>query len=122
MTAVIETDNLRRDFTFNLKLTDPGRKVEVKKGDWIGCFLPYPRHYVDPFEIVDGCTLFDPEQIEEERRQGTEFGRLRTTEDIDNPHQNGRLYFNGVDASGCPFSDHQKRLDKRTHSNEIPKP
>ena len=35
MTGVVETDNLRRDFTFNLKVTRPNFPIEIAVGDVI---------------------------------------------------------------------------------------
>ena len=49
MTGVVETDNLRRDFTFNLKITRPNTEIIINKGDLVGCVLPIPRHFVDKF-------------------------------------------------------------------------
>jgi len=68
LTGVVECDNLRRDFTFNLKLTRPYYKVSIKKGDWIGCFIPTPRYFVDSFDMVDAKDYMVREQIEEEQK------------------------------------------------------
>jgi hypothetical protein len=51
MTGVIETDNIRRDFTFNLKVTVPNLKISVRKGDPLGAFLPIPRNFVENFSL-----------------------------------------------------------------------
>lgn len=113
MTGVVETDNLRRDFTFNLKLTRPGHKVRINKGDLIGCVLPIPRYYPDSFSIKQADELFTQEQIDEENLMGLKFGHERVTEDRDKPHGNGRRYYNGEDADGNKFACHQKSV-KRT--------
>ena len=42
MTGVIETDNLRRNFIFGLKITEPNLKIEFKKGEPIACFIVLP--------------------------------------------------------------------------------
>jgi hypothetical protein len=110
MTGVVETDNLRRDFTFNLKITRPDTEIIINKGDYIGCVLPIPRHFVDKFELVNGYDIFTNEQIEEEQRAMHDFGVERSTKDIYKPHGNGRRYFKGEDVYGCPFSDHQNKL------------
>lgn len=110
LTGVIETDNLRRDFTFNLKLTDPGRTIHVRKGDWLGAFIPIPRYFVDKFEIKYGLDVFDEELINNDLLDGEELGRQRNNEDQEKPHQSGRKYFNGEHAFGCPYPDHQKRV------------
>ena len=110
MTGVIETDNLRRDFTFNLKFTRAEHWIHVKRGDWIGCVIPIPRYYVDSFEMVDGREYLTREQIEEEIKCMKDFGIERTTTDVNKPHASGRRYFNGEDVYGNQFSDHQKRV------------
>jgi hypothetical protein len=126
MTGVIETDNLRRDFTFNLKLTDPGRKVRVRKGDWLGAFIPIPRYFVDSFEIVNAKDLFSEDIVDNEIFDGDELARQRNDEDKERPHESGRKYFNGEHAFGCPYPDHQKRVPAKLSIQEtgleFPKP
>ena len=110
MAGVIETDNLRRDFTFNLKVTRKNEKIIINKGDYIGCVLPIPRYFVDGFELQNGYDVFTKEEIEEEQQVMREFGVERSTKDIEKPNGNGRRYFNGEDVRGCPFHDHQTKL------------
>lgn len=111
MTAVVETDNLRRDFTFNLKITRRNHIIRISKGDCIGYFMPYPRHFIDKYKLVGGYDIFSSELIKEEQRCGQDFGTERRIEDTKKPHGNGRRYFNGEDVYGNKFPDHQKRLD-----------
>jgi len=108
MTGVVEADNLRRDFTFNLKLTRANFEVHVKKGELIGCVLPTPRHFVDSFHLKKGEALFAESAIEEERKAMRDFGQERATEDKLKPRSNGRRYFKGEDVYGNSFDDHQK--------------
>ena len=79
MTGVIETDQIRRDFTFNFKITIPNQKITIKKGDPVGAFIPIPRYFVEKFEI--GLVVVD-----EEQRCGVEqkesLKKLRTTVDV----------------------------------------
>lgn len=110
MTGVIETDNLRRDFTFNLKLTRPYHWVSVKKGDWIGCVIPTPRYFIDSFEMLDAKDYLTAEQIDEEINCSKDFGKERENEDKEKPQAAGRRYFNGEDVYGNKFEDHQKRV------------
>lgn len=110
MTGVVETDNLRRDFTFNLKITRPNTEIIINKGEYIGCVLPIPREFVDKFELVNGYDIFTTEQIEEEQKVMYDFGIERSTKDIHKPNGNGRRYFKGEDVYGCPFSNHQNKL------------
>ena len=108
--AVVETDNLRRDFTFNLKIIKPGVEVSVKKGDLISAIVPVPRYFVDAFEIVSGEDIFSPEMLREEQLQGDKFAGERSGPDQKKPHQVGKLYWRGRDADGRNFPDHQRKL------------
>jgi hypothetical protein len=78
MSGVIETDNLRRDFTFNLKLTRPNHKINIKKGDLIGCVLPIPRYFPDSFEVANGRKLFTEDEIRQEEEMKAEFYEYET--------------------------------------------
>ena len=51
MTGVIETDNLRRNFTFNLKIQMPNIRVTVPAGTPLAGFIPIPRYFADNFEL-----------------------------------------------------------------------
>lgn len=113
MTGVIETDNLRRDFTFNLKVTRPNHKILIKKGDYIGCVIPTPRYFIDGFDLEKGEDVLTKEEIELERKAMRDFGIERSQVDKSKPHGNGRRYFNGEDVYGCPFLDHQKKVRKK---------
>jgi hypothetical protein len=111
MTAVIETDNLRRDFTFNLRLTRPNYTVTIKKGDIIGCVIPYPRHFIDDFQIINADKILSEQEMEAERQCAIDFGKERNEVDKDKKYGNGRRYFNGEDAYGTKFEDHQTSLE-----------
>lgn len=108
MTGVVECDNLRRDFTFNIKCTRPHHVVEIKKGDWIGAFIPIPRYFVDGFEMVDARGFIPEAELQEEFEISNEFGTERQTTDLEKPHQAGRRYALGEDVRGNRFADHQK--------------
>lgn len=110
MVGVVETDNLRRDFTFNLKVTRPNTEISFKRGEIIGAFIPLPRYFVESFDIKLAEDLFSDEQIQMERDTMLRFGELREKDDADKPHGAGRLYFKGLDAWGNKFDDHQKSM------------
>lgn len=110
MTGIIETDNLRRDFTFNLKITRKNHEIIINKGDYIGCVIPTPRYFIDSFDLEQGENLFTPREIEEERKAMSDFGKERSTTDIKKPHGAGRRYFNGEDVYGNKFKDHQSKI------------
>tara|TARA_B100000214_G_scaffold5112_1_gene3815 strand:+ start:8251 stop:9594 length:1344 start_codon:yes stop_codon:yes gene_type:complete len=113
MTGVIETDNLRRDFTFNLKLTRPGHTVHVKKGEFIGCVIPIPRYFVDSFEWKVAEELFRTEDVWKGRKAKSDFGLERRFEDPDKPNRNGLRYRKGVDIYGNEFPDHQVSMKRK---------
>jgi len=104
MSAVVETDQLRRDFTFNLKVMTPNRDFFIPKGTPIGCVLPYPRHFIDNYKIA----LHPPgEAFANERKTMQNFAKARTSYDQGTP---GMLYMKGVDIYGNKFAEHQKSL------------
>lgn len=114
MTGVVETDNLRRDFTFNLKITRPNHPIEIQVGDVLAGFIPYPRGFVEQFELVDGSKLFSAEQIAEEQQAARDFGRERSEVDVLRPDGVGRRYHRGEDIYGNPFEhSHQTNLTGR---------
>jgi hypothetical protein len=112
MSGVVETDNLRRDFTYNLRLTRSNYKVRIHQGDYIGCIIPYPRHFIDKFTIVDAKSLFNENEIEEEIKCITDFGLERSKLDKMKSKGNGKRYWRGEDVYGNKFLDHQTSLDK----------
>ena len=112
MTGVVEADNLRRDFTFNLRITRKNHPVQIKTGDPIGCFIPYPRHFIDQYQIVNATNTLTAEQLEIERETIRLFGQERSVEDKHKKHGNGKRYWRGVDIYGNKFKDHQTTLDQ----------
>lgn len=113
MTGVVETDNLRRDFTYNLRVTRPNYTVRVNKGDYIGCVIPYPRHFIDMYKITDAAGVISQEDIEAERESTIKLGIERSTVDIKKRDRNGKRYWRGIDVYDNKFSDHQNHLDKK---------
>lgn len=107
MTGVVETDNLRRNFTFNLKIQIPNIKVEVPKGAPIAAFIPVPRYFSDRFELKFAEELFSEEKIEEEIKTREDFLKHRNEVEPTLPNKVGRFYFNGKDVYGNKFLDHQ---------------
>ena len=110
MTGVVETDQIRRDFTFNLKITVPNYKVKVKKGDPLGAFIPIPRYFVDSFEVKLVTDVFDKQLHNNEVEESKKMGEERSTIDVDKPHLAGRRYFNGIYTTGERYIDHQKKI------------
>lgn len=110
MTGVIECDQIRRDFTFNIKITIPNIKISVKKGDALGAFIPIPRYFVDNFEVDLAENYFDKNIIANEIKEVFSLNEERLGPDIGKPHQSGRRYFNGIHSDDTKYKDHQKRL------------
>jgi len=111
MTACVETDQLRRDFTFNLKITRKDYLVQVKKGDPIGYVLPYPRHFVDQYKLLINEEAFPRDVIEDERLTSMLFGEERAKIDFNYAGGVGGRYMRGEDIYGNKLPDHQKSLD-----------
>jgi hypothetical protein len=112
MTGVVETDNLRRDFTYNLRITRPNYKIKINKGNYIGCVIPYPRHFIDNFTVTNAMDILSEQEVQIERDCAKAFGLERSTVDIKKKHRNGKRYWRGEDIYGNKFDDHQTGLDK----------
>jgi hypothetical protein len=111
MTAVVEADNIRRDFTFNLQIVEPNKKVIVKKGDVLAAFMPIQRYFIDNFSIKPVGEIFNNQTIQKEIKDMSELGRQRDKEDPPGPPF-GRKYFKGIHAFGEKFKDHQIKVKK----------
>ncbi len=109
MDAVVETDNLRRDFTFNIKITRPQMDIFFAKGTPLGCILPYPRFFLDKYKIE---TLTDPIELSKAIETTNNFFRERlvhrNSEYIETPQMR---YMEGKDIYDTYFDQHQKSLD-----------
>ncbi|HEY9676998.1 MAG TPA: DUF6065 family protein [Drouetiella sp.] len=109
MDAIVETDNLRRDFTFNIKITRPQMDILFEKGTPLGCILPYPRYFLDEFKIEP---LTDPVELKKAIETTNNFFRERIV------HRNSEYiltpqnrYMEGKDIYDNYFDEHQKTLD-----------
>jgi hypothetical protein len=111
MTGVIETDNLRWLFTFNLKLQQPNVETFFPKGIPLSTFIPIPRYYADSFDLIDFEDLVTEDEYTEELQASIDFAYKRIEVDKDLPGKSGRDYYLGKDVYGNIFPDHQ--LPKR---------
>ena len=116
MTGVIETDNIRRDFTFNIKMTLKQHTVKVKKGDPLGAFIPIPRNYVENFNVVPAVDIFDKDIVQMDVNESQMLGRERRTRDREKPHGAGRRYFKGYHTNDTQFNNHQKKNNIRSNT------
>lgn len=112
LTAVVETDNLRRDFTFNLKVTRVNEWINIKKGQPIAAVLPYPRRFIDYFSVKLATDIIEKDIIEEERRTIQYFAKERVEVDSKYAGANGFRYMDGQDIYGIRFKTHQKKLEE----------
>ncbi len=108
MTGVVETDNLRRSFTFNLKIQIPNIRVNIVAGYPLGAFIPIPRYYSDKFNLDFAENLFDKEIVDEEIRADKDTGKYRDEVEPNLKNRVGKHYMQGKDVYGNIFKDHQK--------------
>jgi tetratricopeptide (TPR) repeat protein len=104
MNAIVETDNLRRDFTFNIKVTRPHLDIYIPRGTPLGCLLPYPRYFLDGYSMAE---LKDGEELQKAQRTINYFAEERDKFD-DSPRMR---YMEGIDIYNIEFEHHQKTLD-----------
>jgi len=109
MTGVIESDNLRRGFSFNLKVQQPGITTIIKKGTPIAAFIPVPRYFSDSFEIKNAEDIFSEDVIIEEINASVDASIHREVMEEILPNNVGKLYNDGIDVYGNKFPDHQKK-------------
>jgi hypothetical protein len=107
MTGTIETDNIRRNFTFNMKIQIPNIKIRFPAGTPLAAFIPIPRYFPDKFELKIAEDIFDKEVMDEEYRVMEQIDNHRKTVEPTKPYGVGRLYFRGLDGDGNKFKDHQ---------------
>jgi len=108
MTGVIETDNLRRGFTFNLKIQMPNITTTIPAGFPLAAFIPIPRYYCDKFNLDFAENLFSKEIVDEEVKAENDAEAYRKNVEPTLKNNVGKLYMQGKDVYGNPFKDHQK--------------
>jgi hypothetical protein len=115
VSGVVETDNLRRSFTFNIKVTTLNKKISIKKGDWLAAFIPVQRNFVEKFKLVPGKELFSQEILDNEKKNNVALAWQRNNHkdfggDGGKINGSGRRYFKGIHADGSSYKNHQKRI------------
>jgi len=108
MTGVIETDNLRQNFTFNLKIQMPNIKITIPAGYPLATFMPIPRYYCDKFNLDFAENIFNKEIIDEELLAIKDTREYRETVEPTLKHGVGKRYMQGKDVYLNTFKDHQK--------------
>lgn len=119
MSGVIESDNLRMSFTFNLKLT-PNVKVSVNKGDIIAAFIPIERSYVENYKLVNFEDIYTKEIYDNESNDLDKFNKERSNL-LKNQGKSvlGRRYFYGKNMDDTEYKDHQKGKIKTERGSTI---
>jgi hypothetical protein len=111
MTGVVETDNLRQMFTFNLKVQMPGITVRIPKGFPVAAFIPIPRYFADEFSLINAEEYFTKDIYEEELKADEDHKKIRDSSNSkvsDNTkYEADKLYMKGKDIYGNSFEDHQ---------------
>ena len=108
MNGIVETDNLRRNFTFNLKIQVPNVQVNIPAGFPLAAFIPIPRYYADSFELKHAEDIFSEQVVNEESQANKDSNAYRETIEPTLPLGVGRHYFQGKDVYDNKFPDHQK--------------
>jgi hypothetical protein len=108
MTGVVETDNLRRNFTFNLKVQMPNIRVTVPAGYPLAAFMPIPRYYSDEFNLDFAENIFSEEVVDEEIKADNDAGDYRAKMEPTLKDGVGKHYMQGKDVYENKFKDHQK--------------
>jgi hypothetical protein len=108
MTGVVETDNLRRNFTFNLKVQIPNIEVVIPAGYPLAAIIPVPRYFCDSFELKLDSDVFPKNIILEEFNASRDSDIARSTVESKMKNGVGKSYLNGLDVYGNKFLDHQK--------------
>lgn len=111
MSGVIETDNLRSVFTFNLRVLTPNKEIKIKRGDPIAAFIPIPRYFVENFELKSAEEYFDQDTLDSEHKQLELFFWERHVLDaVTKKYGSGRRYYQGIHHDDSKFKDHQKKI------------
>lgn len=121
VSALIETDNLGRDWVFNLKVTVPNIDIQIKKGDPLIMLMPVQRFYPDSFNIKNAYEIFDQEVILNTLNEAVELskeikplmeigGGPLNIKDSDKSKALNGLYSLGKGAWGRKYFNHQKRI------------
>ena len=108
MTGVVETDNLRRSFTFNLKIQIPNIRTTIPAGYPLAAFMPIPRYYCDEFNLDFAENIFSKEIVNEEIKAEKDAGEYRNKVEPTLKDGVGKHYMQGKDIYGNMFKDHQK--------------
>lgn len=111
MAAMVETDQLRRNFTFNLKITRANADITIRAGEPVAWMMPYPRYFFDSHEYQEQDNITVSKEVQQQELDAAALAAIERTE-IDSKvvGQNGYRYLDGVDIYGNRFPDHQTKI------------
>lgn len=107
MTGVVETDNLRRNFTFNFKIEQPNIMTCIPKGTPLASIIPIPRYFVENFKLENAENIFSEEVVTEEFQARVDAVTKRHEVSTQLKNSVDKDYFIGKDVYQNTFSDHQ---------------
>jgi hypothetical protein len=111
ISGVIESDNLRPFFTFNIKALTPNKEIFIKKGDALSGFIPIQRYFVESFSLEDATNYFDEETIKSEQNDvDFHLWERNVLDPVTKKYGSGRRYYQGIHADDSKFKDHQKNF------------
>jgi hypothetical protein len=113
MNGVVESDNIRFSFTFNIKIDLINTPITIPANTPLAGLLPIPRYFCDSFTLMDAYDIFDNETIKEEQSTVLLNAYIRKTS-INKTKKRDRLYFRGVDSKKNKFKDHQLPKKRKT--------
>lgn len=112
MSGAVETDNLRRDFTFNIKVQMPHMRVHFAAGSPLAAFIPIPRFYADSFDLKFAEEIFSEDAIIEELEAAKNSHLKREFVESESKFGVGMDYYKGQDVYGNKFQNHQNLKSK----------
>ena len=76
LSSMIESDSLKTNFTFNIKIQVPDAEITFPAGHPIGAFIPIPKHYIETFELKPANEIFNEKTIKKELKNCEESEEL----------------------------------------------
>jgi hypothetical protein len=106
MTGMVEADNIRFTFTFNIKINLANTLIKVNANTPLVGLLPVPRYFCDSFELKNANDIFNKDVVEDEMNTVFEHGQRRIIDNLNNG-SGDKIYYTGKDIRGNKFKDHQ---------------
>lgn len=108
MTGVVESDNIRMPFTFNLRIHEKNVLTSFPAGTPLAAFIPIPRMFADQFELKYAEEIFGTDIYNDELQTLIDHTERRYIQHNENLGPD-RLYFSGQDIYGNKFTEHQNQ-------------